>query len=206
MMAKLFARIIWETFVWVGLLGGVLGLITGLGLIFNSAGVFRFAERMNVWISTRQAMRPFEQPIEIERAVYRSHRVIGSLLIVGALFTLYVLMLRLKGPEFVSVLSQFFSLPVATWIANSLRLFLVIVNVAAVLIAATMVIRPSALKRLEVWANQQYSGREATRVLEIPRPGIDPLVTANPRLVGGALTVASLYIVAVIGYMRIAGH
>jgi len=206
MMARLFARIIWETFVWVGLLGGVLGLATGLGLIFNSAGVFRFAERMNVWISTRQAMRPLEEPIDIERAVYRSHRVIGSLLIVGALFTLYVLAFRLKGPEFVSVLGKFFSLPVATWIANSLRLFLVVANVAAVIIAATMVIRPSALKRFETWANRQYSGRQATRVWEIPRPGIDPLVAANPRLIGGALTVASLYIVVVVGYMRIVGH
>ncbi len=205
-MAKLFARIIWETFVWVGLLGGVLGLVTGLGLIFNSAGVFRFAERMNVWISTRQAMRPFEEPIDIERAVYRSHRVIGSLLIVGALFTLYVLAFRLKGPEFVAVLGQFFSLPVATWIATSLRLFLILANAAAVFIAATMVIRPSALKRVEAWANRQYSGRQATRVWEIPRPGIDPLVAANPKLIGSALTVASLYIVVVIGYMRIVGH
>src|SRR5205814_4050490 len=99
MTLKFVGRILWEAFQWVALLGGVLGLITGIALIFNSALVLRIGERMNVWISTRQAVRPFEEPIEIEAAVYRSHRLIGALLLVGTLFTVYVVGLRFKGPE-----------------------------------------------------------------------------------------------------------
>ena len=130
-MLKLLSRIIWEAFQWVGLFGGLLGLATGLALIFNSSVVFRISERMNVWISTRNAMRPLDQPIEIERALYRSHRLVGILLLTGALFTLYVLVLRLKGLELTSLLSSFFRLPVAAWIATSLRIFLVAANLAA---------------------------------------------------------------------------
>jgi hypothetical protein len=201
-MLKLLSRIIWEAFQWVGLFGGLLGLVTGLGLLFNSSLVFRVSERMNVWISTRQAMRPLEQPIEVERVIYRSHRIVGTLLLAGALFTLYVLLLRLQGPELTSLLSRFFGLPVATWIANSLRIFLVVANFAAVLIAAAMVLRPSALKGLEAWANRSFSGRQATRMWEIPRPSADPLAVANPRLVGAALVVAGAYVVLAIGYVR----
>jgi hypothetical protein len=201
-MLKLLSKIIWEAFQWVGLFGGFLGLATGLALIFRSSLVFRVSERMNVWVSTRQAMRHLENPIDIERVVYRSHRLVGTLLLVGALFTLYVLLLRLKGPELTSLLSRFFGSPVATWVSHSFVIFLVVVNFAAALIAATMVLRPSALKGLETWANRSFSGRQATRALEIPRPSADPLVAANPRLVGIALAIAGAYVILAIGYVR----
>jgi hypothetical protein len=201
-MLKLLSRIIWEAFQWVGLFGGLLGLVTGLALIFNSSVVFRVSERMNVWISTRKAMRPWDQPIEVERAVYRAHRLVGILLLTGALFTLYVLLLRLGGPELTSLLSSFFRLPVAAWIATSVRIFLIVVNLAALFVAAAMLLRPSALKGLEAWANRSFSGRGATRAWEIPRPSADPIAVANPRLVGAALAVAGAYVVLAIGYTR----
>src|SRR6267378_38297 len=69
--------------------------------------VFRISERMNVWISSRQAMRPLERPIDIERAVYRWHRIIGVAILAGALFTLYVAALRFQGPELGVVFAKF---------------------------------------------------------------------------------------------------
>src|SRR5207244_11736406 len=93
MTVKLFSRIIWETFQWVGLFGGLLGIATGLMLVFNSAMLFRLGERMNHWVSTRQAMRPLEKPIEVERTIYRFHRIVGALILFGALYRLYVLFL-----------------------------------------------------------------------------------------------------------------
>src|SRR3989442_5281868 len=206
MTFKLFGKIIWETFQWVALFGGLLGLVTGIALFFNSALVLRISERMNVWISTRQAMRPLEAPIEIERAVYRSHRIIGALLLIGALFTLYVLVLRFRGPEIVAALAKLFRLGIATWVAESVRIFLVLLNFLAVVIALTMVIRPSALNRVEGWANRQYSARRATRAWEIPRPGPDAFVASHPRLVGAALSLAGAYVLVVLTYTRFVGH
>jgi hypothetical protein len=206
MLLKLFQKIIWQTFLWVALLGAVLGLLTGLALIFRSPIVFRIGERMNMWISTRQAMRKFEAPIDIERAVYRWHRIVGALLLAGALFTLYVAVVRFQGPELSLVMSKFFRLDVAKWIGASLRIFLIVANVAALLFAAVMIFRPSALKPLELWANRQYSGRQATREWEIPRNLIDPFVQANPRLIGVLLTVASLCVLVVLGYAKLVAH
>jgi hypothetical protein len=201
-MLKLFSSILWEAFQWVALLGGALGLITGVMLIVNSAALFRIAERMNTWVSTRQAMRPLDEPITIERGVYRWHRVIGMLIVAGALYTLYVLVLRLKGPEMIWMLTSLFRTSVAGWFAESLRVFLVVVNFAAVLIGIVMVARPSALKRLEAWANRSYSARQATRPWEIPRGGPDRLVQAHPRLTGAVLAVAGAYILGAIAWAR----
>src|SRR2546423_6404465 len=144
MTLKLFARIIWETFLWVALFGGLVGLLTGLALIFNSALVLRLSEKMNVWISTRQAMRALEQPISVERTIYRWHRFIGILIVAGALFTLYVLLGRFNGPQVVEALTKLLGLGVAKWVAESLRIFLVVMNLAALVIAAIMLVRPSA--------------------------------------------------------------
>lgn len=201
-MSKIFLNIIWQTFLWVAMFGGLLGLSMGLLLLARPRAAFRISEVMNRWISTRQAMRPLDNSISVERAIYRSHRLVGLLLLAGALFTLYVLLIRLQGQELVWIMQRFFGTPVALWLANSVRIFLVVANVAAGLIAITMMVRPSALKRVEAWANRHYSGRRATRMWEIPRQGVDPLVQAHPRLMGAVLMVAGLFIVVTLGYAR----
>jgi len=206
MLLKLLQKIIWQTFLWVALLGGVTGLLMGIALLFRSSLVFRISERMNVWISSRQAMRPLERPIDIERAVYRWHRIIGVALLVGALFTLYVAALRFQGPELGVVFGKFVRIEIARWLGQSLRIFLIVANVAALLIAAIIILRPSALKPLEIWANRQYSARRATREWEIPRNLIDPIVQANPRLTGAILAVASLCVLLVLGYAKLVAH
>ena len=206
MTLKLFARIISDTFLWVALLGGVLGVLTGVALIFNSALVVRLSDKMNVWISTREAMQVLEEPVEIERTVYRWHRLIGALILAGALFTLYVLLWRFNGPQVVEALTKLLELGVAKWIAESLRVFFVLVNIAALVIAVVMIVRPSALKGVEAWANRQYSPCRRAHALDIPRVGPDSLLRTRPRLLGMVLALAGLYVVFSLGSGRFFGH
>ncbi len=206
MTLKLLARIIWETFLWVALFGGIAGLLTGVALIFNSALVLRLSERMNVWVSTRQAMQLLEEPIEIERTVYRWHRLVGVLLLAGALFTLYVLLWRFKDPQVVDTLAKLLELGMAKWVAESLRVFFVAGNVAALAIAVVMIVRPSALKGVEAWANRQYSVRRSAHALELPRGGPDSLMRSRPRLLGVVLALAGLYVLVSLGSVRFFGH
>lgn len=205
MTAKLLGKIAWDTFQWVGLLGGVLGVLIGLALIFKSSLIFKISERMNVWISTRQAMRPLDEPFNVDRAIYRSHRWLGFLLAAGALFTLYAMLLRFKGPELSYLFSKFFHIQVAVWLGLSTRIFLIAINIAALGIAIAMIIRPSALKHVETWTNRHFSARRATRVWEIPRTGADTLVQAYPRLVGTFLTISGLCVVLVLA-VRLVWH
>ena len=202
MTIKLFSTIIWEAFQWIAILGGILGVLVGLLLIFNSALLFRVAGRLNVWISTRQAMRPLEEPITIERAIYRYHRIFGVLILAGALYTLYVLVLRFQGPEVVSILARLLRLQIALWLVETIRVFFIVVNGAAVLIALAMILRPSALKGIEEWANRRYSARRALKVWEIPRGSADRIVQQHPRLTGVVLSLAGIYILMAIGLAR----
>jgi len=65
-----------------------------------------------------------------------------------------------------------------------------------------VIVRPSALKWIEAWANRHYSARQATRAWEIPRLGPDSIISANPRLVGVVLCLAGAYILLAIGHAR----
>lgn len=206
MTLKLFARIISETFLWVALFGGVVGLLTGAALVLNSALVLRISEKMNVWISTREAMQLLDKPIEVERTVYRWHRLVGALILVGALFTLYVLLWRFNGPQVVDALAKLLELGVAKGVAESLRVFFVVVNVAALMIAVVMIVRPSALKSVEAWANRRYSPGGNAPALETPRSGPDKLIRTHPRLLGTVLALAGLYVLFSLGSARYFGH
>jgi hypothetical protein len=203
MMLKLFMKIVWETFQWVGLLGGVLGVLTGLALLFNSALVFRISERMNVWISTRKAAKALDTSIEVERAVYRAHRVIGALLLAGALYTLYMMLVHLHGAHIALAMPKFIHPQLAGWLGISLRIFFIVANVIAAVIAIVMVVRPSALKGIEAWTNRSYSARRTLKFLETPRDAFDPIVRAHPQLTGLLFTVAGAFVVFALGYGRL---
>jgi hypothetical protein len=195
MTMKLVARIIWETFQWLALFGGLSGVLLGVVLIFNSGVVVRVGESMNKWVSTRGALDKLDTPIPVERTVYRYHRIVGVVLLAGALYALYVLVLRFKGPELVAIIARLLRLQLALGLAESIRVFLVLMNAGAAVVALTMLVRPSTLKGVESWANREYSTRGASRFLEVMRSGPDVLVQRHPQATGAVLAVAGAYII-----------
>jgi len=61
------------------------------------------------------------------------------------------------------------------------------------------IVRPSALKGLEAWADRQVSSRQATKPLEEVRLPTDRFARAHPRLVGVIVTLGSLYVMVNLG-------
>ena len=48
------------------LVGGIAGILLGCALVFRSAATLNFIARMNRWISTGQALKPLDEPRDIE--------------------------------------------------------------------------------------------------------------------------------------------
>jgi hypothetical protein len=188
--------------IYVLLLGGaVLGVVIGALLLFDSERVMRWNYTLNRWYSTRQAMRALERPIDIKRPFYRWHRVLGVLVFAASLFTLDVLVFGFQTSALVRALRGMAQPAALALVLDSVRLFLIVGNVAALLAAAVLVFRPSLLKGLEVWGDRQYSGRTATKALDIMRYQPDDFVRARPRLVGGVLVLGSVYVLLTMGLM-----
>ena len=184
------------------LLGGAaLGVVIGILLLIDSERVMRWNHVLNKWYSTRQAMRALDRPIDVKRPFYRWHRVLGVVVFAASLYTLDVLVFGFHTSAVVRALRGTASPALLALILDSVRLFLIAGNVAALVAAAVLIFRPSLLKGLEVWGDRQYSGRVATKPLDIMRYQPDDFTRTRPKLVGGLLVLGSLYVVITLGVM-----
>lgn len=185
------------------ILGCVLGLAVGVMLLVGSARVFGWNERMNRWISTRQAMRPLEEPRDVKRFLYRRHRVFGILVFAGALYTLDVLVFGYRTGPLVRAFRGLADQGILEIVFDSVRWFLVAGNLAALLAGVILCFRPSLLKGLEVWADRRYSARKPTKPLEEMHYDADRFVQAHPKLVGSLVLLGSVYVLVNLGLLRL---
>jgi hypothetical protein len=187
---------------YVLLLGGAaLGLVIGVLLLVDSKRVMRWNDILNRWYSTRRAMRVLERPIDIKRPLYRWHRVCGVVIFAASLYTLDVLVFGYHTSALVRALRGAGDPALLSLVLECARLFLIAGNVAALLAATILVFRPSLLKGVEGWGDRQYSGRAATRFLDVMRYQPDDFVRGRPRLTGGLLALGSLYVLATLGLL-----
>jgi len=181
--------------------GAALGLVIGILLLVDSARVIQWNNILNRWYSTRLAMRALEQPLDVKRVVYRWHRVLGMLVFAGALFTLDVLVFSYKSGALVRTFRDLGNPAILSVVFETLRVLLIVGNLAALAAAAVLCFRPSLLKGLEGWADRRYSGRESTKRLEIMRYQPDDFVRARPKVVGALVTIGSLYVLVSLGLL-----
>ena len=89
------------------LAGGIAGFIFGCALALRSGPTLQFIARMNRWVSTREALKPLEEPHQIEPAPESPYRrLLGVLFIVGGTLTIYFLLTRLHVGRLVDAKRQ----------------------------------------------------------------------------------------------------
>ena len=181
------------------LLGAALGLVVGVLLLVDSARVMRWNYALNRWYSTRKATQALERPVEVKRLIYRWHRVVGVLVFAGSLYTLDVLVFSFNTAALVRIFRDLGNPTILSLVVETVKIFLIVGNIAALLAAAVLIFRPSLLKGLEAWGDRYYSGRQATEALDAMHYQPDQFVQARPKLVGTVVTLGSLYVLATLG-------
>lgn len=180
--------------------GAVLGLVVGVMLLIDSERVMRWNYALNTWYSTK-AMEALERPVEVKRLVYRWHRVLGILVFAGSLYTLDVLLFGFNTSALVRVFRDLGNPTILGLVVETIRIFLIVGNIAALLAAAVLVFRPSLLKGLESWGDRYYGSRESSQALDVMRYQPDEFVRARPKTVGALVTLASLYVLLTLGML-----
>ena len=203
---KFLSAIVQQTLFIFLLVGSVFALAAGLMLLFRSETAFRIGERMNRWVSTREAMRVLEEQHSIARPLYRMHRLVGALICAGALYALIVLGTPYGEAAITKSLAGLGPQRFASWVSESLRIVLIAGNVGALLFGLVFMVRPSALKGMEAWADRRISARQATKPLEEVRLTTDRFVRAHPRLTGAVITLGSLYVMVNLGFVLFTGR
>lgn len=183
------------------LVGAAFALLAGLLLFFDSARAWRIGATLNRWVSTRAALRPLEEHRSIAKPLYRMHRLVGLLICAGALYALAVLGTAQGGATIAKTLSGLGPPRFTEFLSESLRAILLVGNFFAFVFGLVFIVRPSALKRLEAWADHRISARRSTKPLEELRLTTDAFAHAHPRLTGGVIVAGSLFVLVNLGYV-----
>jgi hypothetical protein len=203
-------QVLIPTAIFILLVGALGGIALGCALVFRSAAALRFVTRMNRYVSTRRALKPLEIPRAIEAPVGSpKRRMLGAILAVGGLFTVFFLLWRLDFPHRSPAVTD----NVARWLLTGIALdatkwILVTGSSFACLVGILMLFWPQRLAELESVLNRWYSTRRLVPAdSENMRVILEPLVEANPRAAGWLISGASLVVtVAMIGLLITRAH
>jgi hypothetical protein len=194
--------ILWPVLYVLILLGAGLGLVVGVMLLIDSARVMQWNAYLNRWISTENAARVLDQSRDVKHFVYRRHRVVGLLVIAGSLFALDVLAFGLRTTPLLRALRPLGNPTALALFVDSMRVFLVAGNIAALIAGVILCFRPSLLKGVEAWADRQFSTPLPNKSLDEPNYRPDAFVRDHPKLVGALVAAGSVFILASLGIAR----
>ncbi|HET7365661.1 MAG TPA: hypothetical protein VFJ70_18985 [Burkholderiales bacterium] len=193
-------RIIVPTVMLCLLVGGVAGFVFGCALALRSGPTLQFINRMNRWVSTREALRPLEEPHQIDPAPESPYRrLLGALFIVGGALTIYFLLTRLQVARLVDAKR---ALGLAIVLDATKAVFLAGGGFALV-VGALMVFWPQGLAAMEARLNRWYSTRRLVAAEERMHTPLEPRVEAHPREAGWIIAIASLAIAIAMAWLLV---
>lgn len=180
--------------------GLALALIAGVLLVLAPERALAFAARLNREYSVGWLQRLLDAPRTTEPWIYRSHRTVGSVLVIATAYFFLRLADGLSAETIALLFGRLGPEPVIDVLAWTAFVVLLAGNAIGLLIGVVVFVRPSALKSAEDWANRWIASDRATAVLDRSDDRAEGLVHRYPRRVGAVVIAASLY-VAVIGWV-----
>ncbi|MCL4472206.1 MAG: hypothetical protein M1547_14030 [Gammaproteobacteria bacterium] len=194
-------EVVLQSFLALLLGGALLALVLGIWMFFQPERVFRVNQFFSQWLSSRKLTRPLSQPVyHIERRVYRHHRVFGVALLAGAGYILYSLWFRYDKAAVLDIFREYNPQQMA-WLLDSAVFLLNLTSIVALLVALCLIIRPSLLRGIEVWANRWFTTRHMEKPLEVMRMHPDEVTQRNPRVTALLLVLGGLYVLANLGFL-----
>jgi hypothetical protein len=188
-MENLLSNVLETTFFNIIIIGAALSILYGLWLIISPKSALTLNHKINKGFSMRKASKPLEKPIYIERWFYRHSNITGGLLMIGALYLLYLLFWQLDFILLAKKLSGLTPL-MWEWLLQSFHIFFASMAIVVFLIGFLIIIRPSLLKPLEEKANKWVSTRQKMQFMSDDIVKADKLLDRFPRQFGSIIIVA----------------
>ncbi len=178
------------------LIAGIAGAALGAALIVLRGKAFHVLGPMNRWISARETLAPLETVHNVDATVYKYRRWFSAFFIVGAAFSMIMLLARFSVAAVVAFLGANSSSVFARWLVESLGWTLFVGSALAMAIGVILGFSPQLLARLEAHANRWYSSRQAAKGADRMVFTIDKWVESSPRTAGWIIATAALALAA----------
>jgi len=174
------------------MVGLLLALFVGVLLLTRPQALFVLNTRLSRWIDTRAVLGKLDQPHHIERFLYRHHRVLGIMIMVGAGFVLWRWAFAYERSQFLAALGTRFMASGLDWIPAAVETILVALHGAILMVGLVVAFRPSLLKNFERTANRWHQG-PATTPFDAVVGTLDGAFEDHPRISGLLLVLAACW-------------
>ena len=172
-----------------------MGIAVSLMLVFKPQFLARISRVANRWLSTRGVELWLDRSIGIERWVYRHHRVVGLLVIVGAGYILAYFGWRFDKAVALKSLSAYVPHKLLlVGLPEALVLIALVGASMSLIVGVVMCLRPSLLRGVEQVANKWVSAPAVADAIDRPHADVDLFVNQHARAVGWLLLVGSAYL------------
>jgi hypothetical protein len=154
-------------------------------------------------VSLRRPLEALEASPGAVASFGKRRLAFGSLIAIGAVVSLYGLLLRLDTPALVAALR--FDLPGAfvVWIVDSIRWFLVVGSAAALVVGLMMIVSPAMLDRILSSADHWHSAPKAASGADRMNLSLDNWVRLHPRAAGAVIAIGALVVVLSFGVLSL---
>ncbi len=186
--------ILWRDLAIFLLIGALLGVALGLVLIFWPRILARVNSVMNYWISTRHIDSLLDRSISIELWIYKHHRTLGILIILGAGYMLVYFGFLFDKAAALQLLNRYAPATLLDGLLNAVVISSLTGAVVALLAGFILWFRPGQLRDIEADANKWVSSRRATKVLDVQHDQVDRYVARHARQIGWLLLLCSIYL------------
>jgi hypothetical protein len=174
------------------LFAGVVGALLGVGLIVFRARIFLMLGAMNRWVSARKALAPLDTVHNVDPTVYKYRYWFSGLFIVGAAFSMIMIVAKLDVATVVALLGAGRLKSIAPWLVASLGWMLLVGSALAIVIGIILGFFPRALRSVETLANRWVSSRRIGKGVDDMYLMLDRWVANSPRIAGWIILIAAL--------------
>jgi hypothetical protein len=174
---------------------GIIGFAVGVGLILNHVRMHQLFVVMDRWVSMRRSTKWLAVTHDIGPSVQRFPRLIGTIFILLAAFSTFVLLWQLDVNKVVDALRVEAPNSFVVWIVDCVRWFLVAGSMLAIAVGTMLILWPNALRSIEARASRWYSFRSHTRSGDTMHMGFDLWIERYPKVVGWIIAMAALVVV-----------
>ncbi len=180
---------------------GIIIILLGIALVISPKKIKRISQPLDRWISTEAFFKIFDKTYFVERIFYHHHRLLGLLIMLGALYVIYSFAFSIDVDASISWLPVIKHPVISSWIYDSLFYVLIGMNTIIVIFGALIFIRPSLLKSIEMYSNRWITSDKALQQLNRSHDIPEEIFHRNIRLFGVAVILAGIYIMMSTGTM-----
>ncbi|MFH1045189.1 MAG: hypothetical protein V1796_09170 [Pseudomonadota bacterium] len=174
--------------------GSIAGVLLGAGMLLKPERIAFWNHYFSRWVSADEITEQLDRPRWIERYFYRHHRLVGALLLIGAIFVLYALLFNRNMRRISAVMTS------GSWgLGDALVGMLLIGSVLAALVGVIVLTRPSLLREIEQSSNRWITTDAMVKFFDGMHYSFDQQLLRHRKTAGVLMIFGGLYILMVLG-------